>query len=172
MLLPKIIAKIENEFSNSILDTTKFAGEDIIHIKGSSNLDILKLFKNNEFNFLADMTAIDNLTLGGFERFSVVYHLLSHETKERVTVKAYVPEDEPELPSAESLWKTADWQEREIYDLFGILFKGHPNLIRIMNPDDYNGHPLRKDYPRLGRKERDDFPVVKRGINKDSTVDW
>ena len=172
MLLPKIIAKIENKFSNSILDTTKFAGEDIIHIKGSSNLDILKLFKNNEFNFLADMTAIDNLTLGGFERFSVVYHLLSHETKERVTVKAYVPEDEPELPSAESLWKTADWQEREIYDLFGILFKGHPNLIRIMNPDDYNGHPLRKDYPRLGRKERDDFPVVKRGINKDSTVDW
>ena len=172
MLLPKIIAKIENKFSNSILDTTKFAGEDIIHIKGSSNLDILKLFKNNEFNFLADMTAIDNLTLGGFERFSVVYHLLSHETKERVTVKAYVPEDEPELPSAESLWKTADWQEREIYDLFGISFKGHPNLIRIMNPDDYNGHPLRKDYPRLGRKERDDFPVVKRGINKDSTVDW
>ena len=172
MLLPKIIAKIENKFSNSILDTTKFAGEDIIHIKGSSNLDILKLFKNNEFNFLADMTAIDNLTLGGFERFSVVYHLLSHETKERVTIKAYVPEDEPELPSVESLWKTADWQEREIYDLFGILFKGHPNLIRIMNPDDYNGHPLRKDYPRLGRKERDDFPVVKRGINKDSTVDW
>ena len=172
MLLPIIIAKIENEFSNSILDTTKFAGEDIIHIKGSSNLDILKLFKNNEFNFLADMTAIDNLTLGGFERFSVVYHLLSHETKERVAIKAYVPEDEPVLPSAESLWKTADWQEREIYDLFGILFKGHPNLIRIMNPDDYNGHPLRKDYPRLGRKERDDFPVVKRGINKDSTVDW
>ena len=172
MLLPKIIAKIENKFSNSILDTTKFAGEDIIHIKGSSNLDILKLFKNNEFNFLADMTAIDNLTLGGFERFSVVYHLLSHETKERVTVKAYVPEDEPELPSAESLWKTADWQEREIYDLFGISFKGHPNLTRIMNPDDYKGHPLRKDYPRLGMKERDDFPVVKRGINKDSTVEW
>jgi len=172
MLLPKIIAKIENKFSNSILDTTKFAGEDIIHIKGSSNLDILKLFKNNEFNFLADMTAIDNLTLGGFERFSVVYHLLSHETKERVTIKAYVPEDEPELPSAESLWKTADWQEREIYDLFGISFKGHPNLIRIMNPDDYEGHPLRKDYPRLGRKERDDFPVVKRGINKESPREW
>ena len=172
MLLPEIITKIENQFSDSILDTTKFAGEDIIHIKGSSILDILKLFKNNGFNFLADMTAIDNLTLGGFERFVVVYHLLSHETQERVTVKAYVPEDEPELPSAESLWKTADWQEREIYDLFGISFKGHPNLIRIMNPDDYNGHPLRKDYPRLGRKERDDFPVIERGINKDSSKEW
>ena len=172
MFLPKIIARIEDKFSDSTLDTTKFMGEDIIHIKGSSNLDILNLFKDNGFNFLADMTAIDNLTLGGFERFSVVYHLLSHETKERVTVKAYVPENQPELPSAESLWKTADWQEREIYDLFGISFKGHPNLIRIMNPDDYKGHPLRKDYPRLGMKERDDFPVVKRGINKDSTVEW
>jgi len=172
MFLPKIIARIEDKFSDSTLDATKFVGEDIIHIKGFSNLDILKLFKDNGFNFLADMTAIDNLTLGGFERFSVVYHLLSHETKERVTVKAYVPEDGPELPSAESLWKTADWQEREIYDLFGISFKGHPNLVRIMNPDDYKGHPLRKDYPRLGMKERDDFPVVKRGINKDSTVEW
>ena len=172
MYLPKILTRIEDKFSDATLDKTQFAGEDIIHIKGSSNLDILKLFKDNGFNFLADMTAIDNLTLGGFERFSVVYHLLSHETKERVTVKAYVPENQPELPSAESLWKTADWQEREIYDLFGISFKGHPNLVRIMNPDDYKGHPLRKDYPRLGMKERDDFPVVKRGINKDSTVEW
>ena len=172
MLLPEIITKIENQFSDSTLDTTRFAGEDIIHIKSSSILEILKLFKNNGFNFLADMTAIDNLTLGGYERFVVVYHLLSHQTAERVTVKAYVSENKPELSSAESLWKTADWQEREIYDLFGISFKGHPNLIRIMNPDDYKGHPLRKDYPRLGRKERDDFPVIDRGINKDSSKEW
>ena len=172
MILPKIITKIEKSFSNAKLDSTKFAGEDIIHIKGDSILDILNIFKNNGFNFLADMTAIDNLTLGGYERYVVVYHLLSHETSERVTVKAYVPDKKPELPSIESLWKTADWQEREIYDLFGILFKGHPNLVRIMNPDDYQGHPLRKDYPRLGRKERDDFPVVKRGINKESSKEW
>ena len=168
MLLPKIITKVHDKFPSVTLDTTQFAGEDIIHIQGSYNLDVLKLFRDNGFNFLADITAVDNLTLGGFERFAVVYHLLSHETAERVTIKAYVPEDQPELPSAESLWKTADWQEREIYDLFGISFKGHPNLIRIMNPDDYQGHPLRKDYPRLGRKERDDFPVVKRGINKEA----
>ena len=172
MLLPKIITNIQNQFTKTLLDITKFSGENIIHIQGASILDILILFKKNGFNFLADITAIDNLTLGGFERFAVVYHLLSHETAERVTVKAYVPEDHPELPSVESLWKTADWQEREIYDLFGISFTGHPNLIRIMNPDTYQGHPLRKDYPRLGRKERDDFPVVKRGINKDSTVEW
>ena len=172
MLLPKIITKVQDKFPSVILDTTQFAGEDIIDIQGSYNLDVLKLFRDNGFNFLADITAVDNLTLGGFERFAVVYHLLSHETAERVTIKAYVPEDQPELPSAESLWKTANWQEREIYDLFGILFTGHPNMIRIMNPDDYQGHPLRKDYPRLGRKERDDFPVVKRGINKESSKEW
>ena len=96
-----------------------------------------------------------------------MYHLLSHASAERVTVKAYVPEDNLVLPSIELLWKTADWQEREVFDLFGIKFEGHPNLIRIMNPDDYEGHPLRRDYPRLGRKERYDFPVIDRGIKKE-----
>ena len=167
MSLDITISIIKEKFSDNIFDYTKYANENILHIKGESILDILSIMKNNGFNFLADVTAIDNLTLGGYERFVVVYHLLSHESSERVTVKAYVPENQPELPSTESLWKTADWQEREIYDLFGISFKGHPNLIRIMNPDDYQGHPLRKDYPRLGRKERDNFPVVDRGINKE-----
>ena len=167
MTLDKIISIIQQEYSDKILDHTKYAEENILHIKGKSILDVLSTFQNNGFNFLADITAIDNLSLGGFERYCVVYHLLSHESSERVTVKAYVPEGSPSLPSVESLWKTADWQEREIYDLFGVIFKDHPNLIRIMNPDDYNGHPLRKDYPRLGNRERDSFPKVTRGINKD-----
>ena len=167
MSLDKIISIIQKKYSDKILDHTKYAEENILHIKGKSILDVLSTFQNNGFNFLADITAIDNLSLGGFERYCVVYHLLSHETAERVTVKAYVPEDKPSLPSVESVWKTADWQEREIYDLFGIVFKDHPNLIRIMNPDDFNGYPLRKDYPRLGNRERDNFPKVTRGINKD-----
>ena len=167
MSLDNAISIIKEEFLDKILDHTKYAEENILHIKGKSVLDVLSALKNNGFNFLADITAIDNLSLGGFERYCVVYHLLSHETVERVTVKAYVPEDKPSLPSVESVWKTADWQEREIYDLFGIVFKDHPNLIRIMNPDDYNGYPLRKDYPRLGNRERDNFPKVTRGINKD-----
>ena len=167
MSLDNTISIIKEEFLDKILDHTKYAEENILHIKGNSVLDVLSSLQNNGFNFLADITAIDNLSLGGFERYCVVYHLLSHETIERVTVKAYVPEDKPSLPSVESVWKTADWQEREIYDLFGIVFKDHPNLIRIMNPDDYNGYPLRKDYPRLGNRERDNFPKVTRGINKD-----
>ena len=167
MSLDNTISIIKEEFLDKILDHTKYAEENILHIKGNSVLDVLSSLQNNGFNFLADITAIDNLSLSGFERYCVVYHLLSHETAERVTVKAYVPEDKPSLPSVESVWKTADWQEREIYDLFGIVFKNHPNLIRIMNPDDYNGYPLRKDYPRLGNRERDNFPKVTRGVNKD-----
>ena len=166
MSLEKTISQIEDSFSDYVFGLTEFAGEKIIHIKGQSIIDVLKIFMDAGFNFLADLTAIDNLTLGGFERFTVVYHLLSHASAERVTVKAYVPEDNPVLPSIELLWKTADWQEREVFDLFGIKFEGHPNLIRIMNPDDYEGYPLRKDYPRLGRKERYDFPVIDRGIQK------
>lgn len=161
-----LISQLKEKFPEAFLDITEFVGEKILHLKSQNILLVLTALKSAGYNFLADLTAIDNLTLGGFERFAVSYHLLSHETAERVTVKAYVSEENPTLPSVESLWKTADWQEREVFDLYGIIFEGHPNLIRIMNPDDFDGYPLRKDYPRLGRKERDDFPVVDRGIQK------
>ena len=161
-----ILSKIKERFPGAVLDITEFSGEHILHVKGQDILKVLTELKDDDFNFLADLTAIDNLTLGGFERFAVSYHLLSHKTAERVTVKAYISEEKPSLPSVESLWKTADWQEREVFDLYGIRFEGHPNLIRIMNPDDFEGYPLRKDYPRLGRKERGDFPVIDRPIQK------
>ena len=161
-----ILSKIKEKLPGAVLDITEFADEQILHVKGQDILKVLTELKEDGFNFLADLTAIDNLTLGGFDRFAVSYHLLSHKTTERVTVKAYISEEKPSLPSVESLWKTADWQEREVFDLYGIKFEGHPNLIRIMNPDDYDGYPLRKDYPRLGRKERGDFPVIDRPIQK------
>ena len=161
-----ILSKIKERLPDAVLDITEFAGEHILHVKGQDILKVLTELKDDGFNFLADLTAIDNLTLGGFDRFAVSYHLLSHKTAERATVKAYISEEKPSLPSVESLWKTSDWQEREVFDLYGIRFEGHPNLIRIMNPDDFDGYPLRKDYPRLGRKERGDFPVIDRPIQK------
>ena len=164
-------SKIKENFPSAVLDITEFAGEHIVHVQGQDILLVLTELKVDGFNFLADLTAIDNLNLGGFERFAVSYHLLSHKNVERVTVKAYVPEEKPSLPSVESLLKTADWQEREVFDLYGIKFEGHPNLIRIMNPDDFDGYPLRKDYPRLGRKERSDFPVIKRPFKKEKRTD-
>lgn len=164
MFLQNLITKVTEQFSDSILDTTEFRGETVLHIKGECVLEVLEVLKSEGFHFLADLTAVDNLEMSGFERYTVVYHLLNHGKKERLVVKAYVPENNPNLSSVESLWKTADWQEREVYDLFGINFDGHPNLIRIMNPDDFKGHPLRKDYPRFGKGERKDFPIVERHI--------
>ena len=103
-----LISQLKEKFPEAVLDITEFAGEKILHIKGQQILLILTELKSAGYNFLADLTAIDNLTLGGFERFAVSYHLLCHETAERVTVKAYVSEENPTLPSVESLWKTAD----------------------------------------------------------------
>ncbi|MFQ6675848.1 MAG: NADH-quinone oxidoreductase subunit C [Fidelibacterota bacterium] len=162
MSLSDTVSRIKERFAGSVLDVTEFAGETTLHVRGSHAFDILKTLKEEGFNFLADLTALDLMTMGGFERFAVVYHLLSLEKVQRLVVKAYVAEENPSIPSVESLWKAADWQEREVYDLFGIAFEGHPDLRRILNPDDYEGHPLRKDYPREGRGERIAFPVVQR----------
>ena len=121
MSIVNILSKIKKEIPDSVLDITEFSGEHILHFKGRDILTVLTKLKDYGFNFMADITAIDNLTLGGFERFAVCYHLLCHQTADRLTVKAYISEEKPSLPSVETLWKTADWQERVIYDLYGII---------------------------------------------------
>jgi NADH-quinone oxidoreductase subunit C len=100
------------------------------------------------FNYLSDLTCLD--LYPSEPRFEVVYHLLSIPKKERVRLKARVSGSSPVIESVTSVWPTANFYEREVFDLFGIRFTGHPNLIRIMMPDDWEGHPLRKDYPVEG----------------------
>ena len=155
------------KFPDAFLEVTEFRGMLSIHIRGGLILDLLRMLKTDPrfaYNFLADVTAVDHLKKGGHTRYSVVYHLLNQYDAKRIVVHAWVDEENPALPSVYSLWKTADWQEREVFDLFGIRFEGHPDLRRIMNPEDFGFHPLRKDYPLRGRGERDDFPVVGRTI--------
>lgn len=100
------------------------------------------------FRLLSDVVGIDYLEHTDFmpERFAVVYNLTDPTTAERVLVKVFVP-DGVKLPSVTDLWGTADWHEREVYDLFGIEFEGHPDLRKILTPEDLDGHPLRKDFP-------------------------
>jgi NADH-quinone oxidoreductase subunit C len=103
------------------------------------------------YSFLADLTAVDWPERQ--PRFDVVYHLLSLATRAVVRLKVRVGdegEDEPHVPSVVSVWPTANWYEREIFDLFGIVFDGHPDLRRLLMPEDWVGHPLRKDYPLTG----------------------
>jgi NADH-quinone oxidoreductase subunit C len=100
------------------------------------------------FNYLCDITCVD--WYPSEPRFEVVYHLLSLREKERVRLKVRVGGDNPAILSAVSVWPAANYFEREIFDLFGIRFTGHPNLERLLMPDDWEGHPLRKDYPVEG----------------------
>lgn len=100
------------------------------------------------YNFFEDMTAVD--WFPSAPRFQLSYHLLSHSYKERIRLRAFVDEPNPSVESITSVWAGANYFEREVFDLFGIQFTGHPNLRRIMMPDEWTGHPLRKDYPVEG----------------------
>jgi len=100
------------------------------------------------YNFFEDMTAVDWFPLA--PRFQLSYHILSHAFKELIRLRVMLDETDPSVESITSIWPAANYFEREVFDLFGIRFQGHPNLRRIMMPDDWTGHPLRKDYPVEG----------------------
>ena len=115
------------------------------------------------FDMLVDITCVDYLEYeGATDRFGVVYCLLNMETGERLIVKTFVNDPNPSLPTVTTLWLGADWLEREVWDMFGITFTGHHDLRRILMPDEFSAHPLRKDYPIKGRGERHNFPVITR----------
>ena len=109
------------------------------------------------------MTAADYLNYPkARDRFGVVYGLLNVTTGERVYVKTYLNEPDLTLASAYDLWRGADWLEREVFDMYGIVFTGHPDLRRILMPEEFTAFPLRKDYPLRGKGERHNFPVITR----------
>ncbi len=112
---------------------------------------------------LIDITAVDYLEYpDATDRFGVVYLLLNTRTGERLNVKTFVNPPQPVLPSVYGLWRGCDWMEREVFDMFGVVFEGHPDLRRILMPDEFSAFPLRKDYPLKGRGERHNFPVITR----------
>ncbi len=109
------------------------------------------------------MTCVDYLDYpDAKDRFGLVYLLANTETNERITVRCFVNDPEPTVPSVVGLWEGANWLEREVWDMFGIRFAGHPDLRRILLPEEFTAHPLRKDYPLQGRGERHNFPVITR----------
>jgi NADH-quinone oxidoreductase subunit C len=113
------------------------------------------------FDMLAELGGIDYLNYpGATDRYCVVYGLTNTTTGERVFVKAYTNDPDPELPSVYELWKAADWLEREVFDMYGVKFVGHPDLRRILMPHEFTAFPLRKDYPLRGYGERHNFQTV------------
>lgn len=126
--------------------------------------DALKCLKEKcGFDQLIDVTAVDYLNYpNSKDRFGVVYCLLNTHDGQRVIVKTFVNNPTPCVSSCYDLWKAADWLEREVFDMFGITFTGHPDLRRLLMPEAFTAYPLRKDYPLRGKGERHNFPVITR----------
>jgi NADH-quinone oxidoreductase subunit C len=119
--------------------------------------------KRCRFEQLCDLTCVDYLNFPkAQDRYGVIYSLLSISKGHRLWVKCFVNDPTPEVPSVTGIWWGADWMEREVYDMFGVRFTGHPDLRRILTWEGFEAHPLRKDYPLQGRGERENFRVVSR----------
>jgi len=155
---------LRQRFGPEGFTTSAFRDNRRVIVPSPNLFAVLQCLKQDcGFDMLADVTAVDYLYYpNAKDRFGVVYALLNTATGERVYVKTYLNEPDLTVPSAFPLWKGADWMEREVYDMYGIVFAGHPDLRRILMPEEFTTFPLRKDYPLRGRGERHNFPALTR----------
>jgi len=147
-----IAAALSREHSEWVVKVVEALGETTIVVPRQqidAACSFLKAAPGLEFNFLADLCGFD---CGPEEepRFEVNYHLFSTTRHHRVRLKVLLNEDDLHVPTVSGIWRTANWHERETFDLFGVVFDGHPDLRRILLPDDWQGHALRKDFPLRG----------------------
>ncbi len=143
------IDRINSKYKGVILDSHDFRGDQTITVQKNTLIKLFKFLRDDpalDFKFLMDLTAVDYLNRKD-SRFEVVYHFYSLKNNNRLRVKVPVSEDDCTIDSVSSLWKTANWYEREVWDLYGIKFNGHPDMRRILLYEEFKGHPLRKDYP-------------------------
>jgi NADH-quinone oxidoreductase subunit C len=135
----------------AILESKEAFGETTLIVDPARIADLCRYLKDSEkFIRLSGITAVD--LYPGEPRFEVVYHLHSLERNQRLRLKCRLAGAAPEIDSATGVWRGANWYEREVFDMFGIVFRNHPNLVRILMPTDWEGYPLRKDYPVHGYK--------------------
>jgi NADH-quinone oxidoreductase subunit C len=142
-----ILKKLKERFAESILEVREFREELTLIIRKEDIVQICQFSRDDPelgFNFLSDLCGVDWSERK--PRFDLVYNLYSISKNHRVRLKVRV-EDGESVPSVTSVWSTANWHEREVFDMFGIRFEGHPDLRRILMPEDWEGHPLRKDFP-------------------------
>lgn len=143
--------KIAARFGDLISSPTEFRGEITLRVSDIERMPEVCAFARNDlaFNYLVDITSIDNY--GEDPRFTLVYHLYGYGHRHYLRLKADVSQEKGEVPTVTGIWRTADWHEREIYDMMGIRFRGHPDLRRILMWEGYPHFPLRKDFPLSGR---------------------
>jgi NADH-quinone oxidoreductase subunit C len=147
--VPEDIEALKRTFGESVIDVSSYAGEQTVRVTPDRLLEVCRFLKQDlGFNMLSDLGGIDRFTEE--DRFEVMYNLVSLEEKKRIRIAVRVGEDNPEVDSVSEIWGAADWNERECWDMFGIRFKGHPDLRRMYMPEDFDYHPLRKEFPTLG----------------------
>ena len=137
---------LEKQFGTKIREFKGDVPEPYWTIAGDSIVEVCRFLRDEpslKFEVLSDLTALD---WPKEEKIQVVYHLYSYYYKQQAVLKVDLPRDHPSVPTVEGVWKVANWFEREVFDLFGVVFDGHSDLRRIMLPEDWTGHPLRKDY--------------------------
>lgn len=162
MTRPETINALRSAFPP--LQTSEFRGQTRVVVPRGNLLAVMSILRDERgFDFLVDITCVDYLHYrDAADRFGLVYLLASTATNERITVRVYLNEPDLVVPTVVPLWEGANWMEREVWDMFGITFAGHPDHRRILLPEEFTAHPLRKDYPLQGRGERHNFPVLTR----------
>lgn len=144
-----IIDKVKDKFPNDFVESKCFRDEITIIVKKEAIVEVCKFLRDDKslkFNYLTDLCGVDKLSING--TFEIVYHLYSLSRNNRVRIKSSISNGpKPSIASVIPVWPSADWLEREVYDMLGVVFEGHPDLRRILMPDNFEGHPLRKDYP-------------------------
>lgn len=160
MEVKKIIQILEEKFPGKILDSFVQFNDEIIIIEKDDLYDVVKFLMKepHSFTMLLDLTCVD--FKGENQRFEMVYHLFSIKNNQRIRIKIRLSEKNLEIKTLTVFWKNANWLEREVYDMFGIEFSGHPDLRRLFMYDGFEGYPLRKDYPL--RKQQPIIPMRKK----------
>jgi NADH-quinone oxidoreductase subunit C len=156
--------RLREAFPGVELGVSEFRGQTRVVVPRDTVYQVLETLKNDlRFDLLVDITCVDYLYYReATDRFGLVYLLANTITSERITIRTFVNDPEPKVRSVVPLWEGANWMEREVWDMFGIRFTGHPDLRRILLPEEFTAFPLRKDYPLQGRGERHNFPVLTR----------
>jgi NADH-quinone oxidoreductase subunit C len=147
----EIVDRIKDKFFSEIVDVKEFRDQVSVSVKREKLLEICRYLHDDpdmHMDYLADLLGVDYPD--NKFRFEVVYNLFSMKHEHRILIKALLPEDEPAVESVVSVWNGANWHEREACDMYGIVFNNHPDLRRILMPEDWEGYPLRKDYPLKG----------------------
>lgn len=145
------VASVKAALPDAVLDVREFRGEITVVVKREQIAEVARHMRDTPgllYNFLSDISAVDYYPEASRpERFGVAYHLYSMLYNRRLRLKIYVPEDDTNAPTVTSVWPAANWLEREIHDMMGIYFDGHPDMRRLLMPEDWDGHPHRRDYP-------------------------